>query len=76
MTARELQRWFGSLVRNKRKSRGLTQEELSIRARIHRTYLADIERGARNPSLGAIFKLATALGISLAELFSSNGSEP
>ncbi len=36
---------------------------------MHRTYIADIERGARNVSLGSIEKLAKALEISVSELF-------
>ena len=51
-----------------------SQEKLSERADMHRTYLAGIERALRNPSLENLVKLANALGISLAELFSP-GSE-
>jgi CheY-like chemotaxis protein len=37
---------------------------------LHRTYICDIERGARNVSLESIEKLARALEISMARLFS------
>lgn len=47
----------------------MSQEELAWRADIHRTYLADIERGQRNISLSRIVKLVRALGVSLAEFF-------
>jgi len=47
----------------------LTQEELAERADLHRTYISDVERGARNLSLESIDKLARALGISLPILF-------
>jgi transcriptional regulator with XRE-family HTH domain len=40
---------------------GLTQEELAWRASLHRTYLADIECGQRNPTLRIIAQLARAL---------------
>ena len=50
---------------------GISQEELAGRADLHRTYIADIERGARNPSLLSIEKLARALHIPLASLFQS-----
>ena len=42
---------------------------LAERADLHRTYIADIERGARNVSLRSIEKLARALGVPTAELF-------
>jgi CheY-like chemotaxis protein/DNA-binding XRE family transcriptional regulator len=40
---------------------GFTQEELAWRASLHRTYIADIERGARNVTLRSIASLAKAL---------------
>ena len=38
---------------------------------MHRTYLAGIERALRNPSLENLVKLANALGLTVAELFST-----
>lgn len=60
---------FGAVVRLKRVKLGLSQEELGFRARLHRTYIADIERGARNPSLASVARLAEALQVSLSDLF-------
>jgi len=60
---------FGLAVRVRRAALGLTQEGLADRAKIHRTYLSDIERGGRNPSLVNIERLAAALELSMAELF-------
>ncbi|MEW6160516.1 MAG: response regulator [Verrucomicrobiota bacterium] len=60
---------FANAVRQRRSELGITQEELAWRAGIHRTYLATIESGARNPSLSSIGKLARALDVSLASLF-------
>ena len=61
---------FGSAVRRFRVSQGLTQEALAERAELHRTYISDIERGARNVSLVNIARIARALSISLADLMS------
>jgi len=36
---------------------------------MHRTYLGDIERGGRNPSLKNIAAIAEALGVTLSQLF-------
>ena len=54
---------------------GLSQEELAARAGLHRTYLADIERGSRNVALLNIEKIAAALSISLSSLFADYGVE-
>jgi len=61
-----------------RKGQGLSQEELAGRAGLHRTYVADVERGARNLSLASIEKLAQALGVTLPALFSeaAGGADP
>ncbi|SIO66391.1 Helix-turn-helix [Singulisphaera sp. GP187] len=60
---------FGAAVRDRRESLHLTQEEFADRAGIHRTYLSDIERGTRNPSLINIERVATALDLKPSELF-------
>lgn len=52
-----------------RRERGYSQEELAERADLHRTYISDVERGARNLSLESMSKLARALEISLSALF-------
>jgi CheY-like chemotaxis protein len=71
---------FGTAVRKWRGRLGVSQEELAGRAGLHRTYICDIERGARNVSLESIEKLARALEISMATLFayepSSSQPEP
>jgi CheY-like chemotaxis protein/DNA-binding XRE family transcriptional regulator len=49
---------------------GITQEELAWRADLHRTYVADVERGARNVSLWTIANLAKALHVTVGSLLS------
>lgn len=44
-----------------RRSKGLTQEEVAHRAAVNQTYLSDIERGKRNPSLLVLDRIAQAL---------------
>lgn len=60
---------FGKAIRHKRSEMHISQEELADRAGLHRTYISDIERGARNPSLESIERLAEALELSLPALF-------
>jgi transcriptional regulator with XRE-family HTH domain len=60
---------FGLAVRIRREALDLTQEDLAEKASIHRTYLSDIERGARNVSLINIERLACGLSLPVSELF-------
>src|SRR5436190_107868 len=69
MVSNDIKSRFGTAVRTERKRLGISQEELAGRAGLHRTYVADIERGARNLSLANIEKLAKALGTSIPALF-------
>lgn len=59
---------FGKKVREERKKRGLSQEELASRADVHRTYVGMIERAEKNITLENIEKIAKALKISLDKL--------
>ena len=54
---------LGRNVRAIRIEQGLSQEELSFRAGLKRSYLSDLERGTRNPSVRALGRIADALGI-------------
>ena len=47
----------------------MSQEDLAYEAGIHRTYVSLLERGAGNPSLDVIERLARALGVSITSLF-------
>jgi transcriptional regulator with XRE-family HTH domain len=52
-----------------RAEKGWSQEQLASKASIHRTYLAEIERSRRNPSLRNLIKLANGLAVPLTVLF-------
>ncbi|MBI3853108.1 MAG: response regulator [Verrucomicrobia bacterium] len=67
---------FGTAVKSRRSRLGISQEELAWRAGLHRTYVTDIERGARNPSLESIHKLARALKVSLSAFFEPAAESP
>ena len=60
---------IGARLRTLRTERGLTQETFADAAGMHRTYVASVERGERNPSLDAIWALCDALGESPRVLF-------
>lgn len=52
-----------------RHERGLSQEALAFAANLHRTFVAHVERGARNISVDNIDRLAIALGVTVERLF-------
>jgi transcriptional regulator with XRE-family HTH domain len=65
----QIKQAFGLAVRTRREELSKTQDDLAELASMHRTYLSDIERGFRNPSLINLCHLATALGLTTGELF-------
>jgi len=54
---------LGENVRRYRKLAGMSQEELSLQAEMKRSYVSDLERGTRNPSVRALGRLAEALKV-------------
>ena len=59
---------FGNKVRELRKSKKLSQEELAHKANVHRTYIGMIERAEKNITLINIEKIAIALEVKISEL--------
>nr|WP_305959604.1 helix-turn-helix transcriptional regulator [Aurantiacibacter sp. 219JJ12-13]MDP5263020.1 helix-turn-helix transcriptional regulator [Aurantiacibacter sp. 219JJ12-13] len=64
----DIQKRLGKNVARLRKERGESQEAFADHAGIHRTYISDIERGARNPTIEVVAKIAKALGVRPGEL--------
>jgi len=59
-----IQQKFGAKIKSMRLQKVMSQEELSSKTGLHRTYISDIERGVRNVSLKNIEKIAKALSVS------------
>ena len=74
MVTTELKALLGVAIKTERSVLGISQEELAARAGLHRTYVSDVERGARNPSIASIAKLAQALKLSVSALFDRAGN--
>jgi transcriptional regulator with XRE-family HTH domain len=55
-------------LRDLRHEKGWSQEEFAFEAKLHRTYVSDLERGARNPTITVVDKLAAALGVTVGRL--------
>jgi transcriptional regulator with XRE-family HTH domain len=64
----EIQVLLGKAIRLRRQRLGFSQEQLGFRSDLHRTYVADVERGARNLSLGSLVKLSLALNLRVSAL--------
>ena len=54
---------FGMRVKKLRKEQNLTQEKLAEAAGLHPTFISNVERGYRVPSLPTVLRLASALDV-------------
>ena len=59
---------FGNKVRDLRKEKGYSQEELAHKSDLHRTYIGMIERAEKNITLVNIEKIANALECKISDL--------
>ncbi|NTV02435.1 MAG: helix-turn-helix transcriptional regulator [Chlorobiaceae bacterium] len=66
---------FGIALQRFRKEQGLSQEKLAELTDLHRTYISDLERAQRNPTLTTLSKIAKALSISISTLVKDVGNE-
>ena len=64
----DIQKRLGLNVKKLREAKGWSQEEFAHEADIHRTYVSDIERGSRNPTIKIVEKLAKCLDVPAGEL--------
>ncbi len=65
----QTQKLLGRRIRSLRQACRLTQQELGERAGLNYKYLGAVERGEENPSLVVLERIATGLGIDIADLF-------
>ena len=61
-------------VKQLRSERAWSLDALARASGVSRSMLSQIERGQANPTVGVTFRIARALGISLAELLEAPGS--
>ncbi|HEV2790436.1 MAG TPA: helix-turn-helix transcriptional regulator [Solirubrobacterales bacterium] len=67
---------FAVNLRRARKAASISQEELAERCELHRTEVSLLERGGREPRLGTLIKLATALDTTAEALCAGIGWNP
>lgn len=63
----------GSKLQEIRKAQKLSLDELSRRAGVSKSMLSEVERNQANPTVGVLWRLASALGISLTDLLANDG---
>lgn len=64
----EIRQRLARNLKRLRAAKGWSQEQFAFEAAIHRTYVSDIERGRRNPTITIVEKLAAPLGVTASTL--------
>ena len=59
----------GTRIRGFRKEKRLSQEELAEKCSLHPTYIGQLERGEKNPTIESVMKIANGLEIPIDQLF-------
>ena len=65
----------GSRIRKFRSNQGITQEELAFRINTSTSYISNIERGIKKPSLQKLIEIAEAIHVTINELIYDPASE-
>ncbi len=63
---------LGNRIREERKKAHLTQEQLAEKAACNESYIGQIERGVKNPSLEVLVNIANALNVTVDYLLADN----
>ena len=64
----DIRRQVGRNLKRIRKEKGWSQEVLAFESGLHRTYISGIERGARNPTVIILARLAETLNVAVSAL--------
>lgn len=63
---------YGERLRELRKQRGFTQEEIALRAEITTSYYGQLERGTANPTISTLNKICDVMGVSITDIFTDS----
>lgn len=72
----EISTQLGQRIRELRTERQMSQEELAFKSQISPAHLGQIERGLKSPTVDTVSKIASALEVSVAELFTKAPISP
>lgn len=70
-----LDQLLGRVLANARRRAGLSQEALASRAKVHPTYISQLERGLKSPTVRVLVVLAGACGVPASEILRETESE-
>ena len=56
-------------IKEKRIEKGLTQKQLSLFSKVSESYIGDLERNEKEPSISILCKLANVLEVKVEELY-------
>jgi transcriptional regulator with XRE-family HTH domain len=62
-------RLVGGRLRDARQGHGLTLDDVARQAGVTKSFISAVERGETSPSIGSLYRLCEALGLSVASLF-------
>jgi XRE family transcriptional regulator, regulator of sulfur utilization len=65
---KEFTKLMSERLKEVRKMKGLTQQELADRSGLHLTYVGHLEQGTYHPTVYVMWKIAKALGVTLNDL--------
>ena len=71
-----MEKTYGQTLREIRKEKGMSQEELAFKTNLHRTYISLLERDQKSPSLRTVSVIAKALGFTLLDFVVKMSEEP
>lgn len=60
---------FGARLHEIRTAKGYTQMQLAMQAGLDRSFLSDIERGVKEPTISTVELIATVFSMTMSELF-------
>lgn len=65
---------YGERLRTLRRERGLTQEEVALRADITASYYGQLERNIANPTISMLNKICDVMGVSITDIFTNSNT--
>jgi transcriptional regulator with XRE-family HTH domain len=71
MQSGQLEQILGRKLQRYRQEKGWSQEYLAEVTGLHRTYISQLERGLKSPSVRVLSHITNALGLRMSEFFSS-----